>query len=292
MNVHSVIVCFNPDVKRVATFRDLLLECGSKVVLVDNTEGDGSLDPLAGPRCEVLTLGRNTGIAHAQNLGIRRATASGADAIVIFDQDSKIDHDFLPTLTSRLRVGEPRVVAPVVVDDVTGREMPSTRLTRVGLPADVYATGQSTPSRVDVVIASGTAATKEVFDLAGLMDEPLFIDYVDTEWCLRCREKGVPIEVHPGSTMRHSIGSGALTFRTTTVLLHDPTRCYYQIRNCLLLFRKAHVPRVFALRETAALFWSRFLLLLHVPDRSAYMRAFVAGVIDGLRGVGGKRPHS
>jgi rhamnosyltransferase len=181
LSVHTVVVCFNPDVGRVEAFCRRLATCGYQVVLVDNSEPGGSLEVLAGSGCAVLTLGRNTGIAHAQNTGIRRAIAGGADAVVLFDQDSKIEEGCLASLTAGLRSGEPRVVAPVVVDEATGSEIPSHRLTSIGLPTDVFARGRCDPCPVDVVIASGTAATKEVFDLAGPMDESLFIDYVDTE---------------------------------------------------------------------------------------------------------------
>ena len=291
LNVTSVVVCFNPDVKRVSDLCEALLAGGSNVVLVDNTEWSYLAGHVAKLGCELIELGDNTGIAHAQNVGIASAVASGADTIAFFDQDSKITEDFLPALIAPLRKGEPRVVSPVLLDDARGVELPATRLRRFGLPTDVYSMDRPERPAVDIVVASGSVATKEVFDLAGLMDEQLFIDHVDTEWCLRCRSKGIPIEVVPKAVMRHSIGSGAIELAAATVLLHEATRCYYQVRNTLLLFRMAHVPLLFALRETAAILWNRFFLLIHVEDRSSYLAALGAGVLDGVRGVGGKRPR-
>ena len=290
LNVISVVVCFNPDVKRVSELCKELLASGSDVVLVDNTESS-DLGQVASPGCELIATGENNGIAYAQNIGIRRAAGSGADAIALFDQDSKIGPGFLQALIAPLRKGEPRVVSPVLLDEARGVELPATRLRRFGLPMDVYSMDKAERSAVDIVIASGSVATKEVFDLVGLMDEQLFIDHVDTEWCLRCRAKGIPIEVVPSAVMKHSIGSGALEIGATTVLLHDPTRCYYQVRNSLLLFRMAHIPFLFALRETAAILWNRVLLLFHVEDRSSYVAALGDGILDGVRGVGGKRPQ-
>lgn len=283
------MVCFNPDVTRVSDLCKVLLASGSNVVLVDNTESSYLAHHVGQPGCELIALGENKGLAHAQNVGIIRAAGSGADAIALFDQDSKVDPDFLPALIAPLRKGEPRVVSPVLLDDARGVELPATRLRRFGLPTDVYSMDKAERPVVDIVVASGSVATKEVFELAGLMNERLFIDHVDTEWCLRCRNKGIPIEVVPKAVMRHSIGSGAIELRAATVLLHDPTRCYYQVRNSLLLLRMAHVPLLFALRETAAVLWNRFFLLIHVEDRSSYLEALVAGVLDGVRGVGGKR---
>lgn len=285
----AVVICFHPDAVSVARFCEEVTAGGSRVVLVDNTEPGGSLEQLRGPACDVITLGRNTGIAHAQNAGIRHAIAEGAEVVVLFDQDSKIERGFIAKLTAGLRPGEARIVAPVVTDEASGSEIPATRLSAFGLPIDVYTADQTGPRTVDVVIASGTAATREAFQLAGPMDEELFIDYVDTEWCLRCRRRGIPIEVLPSSTMRHSIGSGGIRRGGILVLKHDPARCYYQVRNGLLLFRRRHVPLLFALRENAAVLWSRLLLILHVEGRKPYLGAIAAGLWDGIRGVGGKR---
>ncbi len=285
------MTCFNPDGKRVSELCESLLASGCNVVVVDNTETSYLADHVDEPGCELIALGDNVGIAHAQNVGIRRAVESGADAIALFDQDSKIDPDFLPALIAPLEKGEAHVVSPVLLDEARGVELPATRLGRFGLPTDVYSMDDADRASVDIVIASGTVATKEVFSLAGLMDDRLFIDHVDTEWCLRCRDKGIPITVVPTAIMRHSIGSGAIELRAATVLLHDPTRCYYQVRNSLLLLRIEHVPLLFALRETAAVLWNRFFLLIHVDDRPSYLKAIGAGVLDGLRGVWGKRPR-
>src|SRR5690606_6704007 len=139
-----------------------------------------------------------------------------------------------------------------------------------------------------IVISSGTLATREALVTAGPMDERLFIDFVDTEWCLRCRKANVPIELIPGAVMRHRVGNRSLRRGPLTVLVHSAGRCYYQIRNCFLMFRMKHVPFVFAVHQTAAVLVSRFLLLLAMR-RMAYAQAYASGVFDGLRGIVGKR---
>jgi rhamnosyltransferase len=140
------------------------------------------------------------------------------------------------------------------------------------------------------VISSGTAATREVFEVAGTFDEGLFIDFVDTEWCLRCRSKSISIRVVPSAVMHHRIGSKSINLGITTVFVHSPVRCYYQLRNCFHLFRKGHIPFLFALRETASVFFNRALLLLFVRDRSAYAKAYFRALRDGSRGVTGSMP--
>jgi len=260
------------------------------VVLVDNTEQPYLVDRQRPSGCELITLGRNTGIAHAQNAGIAAAVAAGADVIAFFDQDSRIEPGFLPALVAPLNVGTPDIVSPLYCDDTSEVELPSVRVNRYGMARPVRRGDSSGPYSVDVVISSGTAATKEVFDVAGTFDEGLFIDFVDTEWCLRCRSKQISIRVVPAAVMRHRIGSKSINLGVATIFVHSPVRCYYQLRNCFHLFRKSHIPLLFALRETASVFLSRALLLLFVGHRSTYVKAYFRALRDGAKGVTGGMP--
>lgn len=289
LNVHAVIVVFHPDKARVHALCSSLASAGAAAVVVDNTE-QGYLKPEDLPQgSSLVALGSNTGIAHAQNVGIAQGRQDGAQVIVLFDQDSMPGADFLRELLAPLRVGIPAVVGPRCMDEASGHELPSTRVGRFGLPQPVYAAGAGAAVPVDVIIASGTAATVEAFDVAGMMDEGFFIDYVDTEWCLRCRSRGVPVSVVPTAVMAHTLGSRSVRVGPLTVLVHGPLRCYYQIRNSLLLFRRGHVPRLFALREVCSVIFGRILLLFFVSNRWAYVRAYLSGIRDGLRGASGKR---
>lgn len=290
VRVYSIIVCYQPNVQQLHDLCVILLLDGSKVILVDNTDPPYLADQQRPSDCQLITLGRNTGIAHAQNVGIAAAIAGGADIIAFFDQDSKIKAGFLRTLVAVLNVGAPDVVSPICFDEASNVELPSVRLDRYGVSRPVYCGDSSAPYPVDVVISSGIAATKQVFDVAGTLDEGLFIDYVDTEWCLRCRSKQISIRVVPSAVMRHSIGSKRISLGMATILVHSPPRCYYQLRNCFHLFRKRHVPILFALRETVSVFLSRMLLLLFVRDRSEYAKAYFCAMRDGIRGVAGKKP--
>jgi rhamnosyltransferase len=264
-----------------------LLAAGVTPLLVDNTEQSDLADSAAMAGCRLIALRENTGIARAQNVGIRAAIDSGAEAVLFLDQDSRIDRACVSVLRSALDNGKAMVVGPVCVDETTGIELPAARLGRYGLPKPVPALGGSGNQAVDILISSGTLASRAALVSAGPMDEQLFIDFVDTEWCLRCRSRDIGIEIVRGAVLRHSIGARYLRIGPFTVLVHSPARCYYQIRNSFLLFRKRHVPRAFALHALVTVLASRILLLLFATNRMAYTRAYVAGLRDGFRGFGG-----
>lgn len=285
-----MIICYRPDVPQLLQLCGILLADGSMVILVDNTETPYLADQQRPADCQLITLGLNSGIAHAQNVGVAVAMAAGADVVAFFDQDSKIEKGFLRALVAPLIIGMPDIVSPLYYDDTSNSELPSVRVNRYGVSKTVHRGDSSMPYHVDVVISSGTAATIEVFEVAGNFDEELFIDFVDTEWCLRCRSKQIPIRVVPSAVMHQRIGSKSINLGFTMILVHSPIRCYYQLRNCFHLFRRRHIPILFALRETLSVFFSRAILLLIVNDRLAYAKIYLCALWDGLKGVTGSKP--
>lgn len=289
-SITCVIVSYRPDVAQLARLCECILTDGAKVIVIDNTESLGPISNKLPAGCHVIALGRNTGIAHAQNVGVAHALDAGAAVLVFFDQDSKIEPGFLQSLVKPLRPGIPEITSPLYVDDESNVALPSLRLGPFGLPIAVYHTGRTDPYPVDIVISSGTAATREVFGVAGIFDEALFIDGVDSEWCLRCRSKQIPINVVPSAMMRHRIGSRSIRVGPFTILQHTSIRCYYQVRNCFLLMRRKHVPLAFALKHMLSVMFSRTILLFYVRDRSAYLKAYCAGLRDGVRGIAGAKP--
>ncbi len=176
MNTCCVVVSYNPDIAQLDRLCQTLVSAGARVVIVDNTERKGSRGDLTVAGCTVIALGRNTGIAHAQNVGIEDAIAGCAEAVILFDQDSEPDAAFLGHLLTGLTPGKPGVVAPICLERDTGLEMPSYRLDRLGRTHKVFSAGCTAPTSVDMVMASGCAATVATFTAAGRMDEDFFID--------------------------------------------------------------------------------------------------------------------
>ena len=289
MKAVAVIVCYGPDLGHLRRTCSALIAAGVGVVLVDNTEKspfDGQTDFVD---CTVVVNGANLGIARAQNLGITRALEQGSDAIAFFDQDSKVDELLIRELLRPLGPDRPQVVAPLIRDAARGFEYPSIVITPFGGRRKTYSEGRTEPYSVDVVISSGTVATALTFQRVGMMDEDLFIDLVDTEWCLRCRKHGIRVTVIPKAVLRHSVGSRSFGVGFALVSVHSPLRSYYQIRNCLLLFRKRSVPMLMAVRELTAVLAHKILLLHGVDRRREYLVAYAKGLMDGLVGVTGKK---
>lgn len=288
--IFTVIVCFKPNITNLSLLCQTLLNNNSAVIIIDNTEECYININSDFAQCSLFHLGENTGIAHAQNIGIKHAIKCGANVIVFFDQDSKIDSNFLPSLLPNLVPGEPKIVAPVIYDNITGIEFPSFRLNKLKLPVKIYKEERDMPYDVDFVISSGSAVTTAAFNKAGLMDEDFFIDYVDIEWCIRCRNKNIPIQIVPGAIMIHSIGEKIINFWFLSSFIHSPIRCYYQIRNSFILFKKENIPFLMALKEVMSMFIHKVILLFFVKKKFNYLKFYSLAVLHGFCGIVGKKP--
>jgi len=286
---YSVIVCYRPDLQQLQRLCKELIVGGSKVVLIDNTKEPYLENHMLPANCQLITLGHNSGIAHAQNIGVDAIIKAGGEVIAFFDQDSQIETKMFKLLISELNLGKSDIVSPRCLDNLNHIELPALVVNRYGIARPKYSLNSTHPYQVDIIISSGTVATKEVFQVSRNFDEDLFIDYVDTEWCLRCRKKDIPIRVVPSAIMYHRIGKNTIKIGPLTVQVHSPERCYYQIRNCFHLFRKCHIPFLFAAKEVLSIYINRMLLLFLVESPILYVKTYLHATIDGLLGVVGAK---
>lgn len=76
---------------RYASFRVMVLDNGS-------TDGSPAWLAAAYPAVEAAALGRNLGFAAANNVGMRRALAAGADYVALLNNDTRVEPDWLAAL--------------------------------------------------------------------------------------------------------------------------------------------------------------------------------------------------
>jgi rhamnosyltransferase len=285
LKVYAIVVAFNPDFDTLSKLC-AQLDKFAKVIVVDNSPPENEPRSIKGTYWH--SMGGNAGIAAAQNAGIRVALNQGADVIAFFDQDSEPDDQLLPTLVAAL--GQPPfgAVAPVCLDSRTGNEYSPFKFNRWGWASPAPAFGLAAPVVVDMIISSGSVVEASVFRQIGLMEEAFFIDYVDLEWCIRCKRAGIPIRVVPSAIMAHSIGDKVVKKGVLTLFVHSPARAYYRLRNAFLLMRFSHVPNLFVIHEIAAAVVHHLLLWRHSQNRRQHLRMGWQGLYDGFCGVRGK----
>lgn len=296
--VHAIVVTFNPERDVLLREFELMAPQVDKIWLVDNASSQSlavwvSGLPWAG-QLELVQMSANLGLGAAQNAGIQRARAAGASQVLILDQDSEPMPDMVERLliaSDRLQSAGVRVaaVAPVYADSATGPASGFVRLGWLDFKKQTALPGQEVVE-ADFVISSGSLVPVSVLDDIGPMDESLFIDHVDTEWCLRAQSKGYRLFGVPGARMVHTLGDRRTRIwflRWRNVPYHSPFRYYYILRNSLLMQRRPYMPLKWRVAELIRCCRVVCFYGLFAPQRGACLRMMWRGIIDGLRGVSG-----
>lgn len=282
-----IVVTYEPELNNLKRLTQCVQNAGFTPIIADNSEKHLVEKKDVSANCEIVSLHQNLGIAAAQNAGIDFALKQGAEVIGFFDQDSDVDEKLLRRLEESLdKLGE-CVVSPLALEKDTLNEYPVQRLNKIGYPQDVFVKGEEKPQQVDLVISSGMMTTGEVLRKVGCYDEDFFIDFVDVEWCLRCKKAGIPVFVIPDAVLLHKIGNDNVSMGEMNILIHSPIRTYYKVRNSFLLFyKKAGV--VFTIRQILPAVLHNFLLIFSVKNKSMYLKYYLLGILHGICGVTGK----
>ena len=238
---------------------------------------------------ELEALPYNSGIAHAQNIGIGAALAQNASQILLMDQDSEATTDMVPTLARALEAAPNAAAAgPSSIDQRTGKR--SFFVLDNGLwplqwaPADA---ASHPPLPVGFLIASGTLVRCAALMDATPMRADWFIDHVDSEWCLRTRAQGWTLLGVPSAVLRHRLGdkvSRIWFLRWRQVAHHSALRDYYMFRNSVLIARQTYVPMRWKLFFLSRLVQFAGFFLVFVGQRRNRFAMMARGLCDGLRG--------
>ena len=299
-DVIAVTVTYNPDLVALEAQVKALQFQVDRIVVVDNGSASdveawnrGLLEGVD----QVITLGDNLGIGFAQNRGIEWAKAHGARYVLLMDQDSLPESGLVESLLEGLSLAKD---TGIQVGAVGCR----IRNDAVSEPRSSFLRYRAPPGRrvvscqgerlipCELLIASGTLIPMEVLEQVGLMDEGLFIDLVDTEWCLRAEVKGYRVFGVCDAVMQHSLGLRRVELwflRSRDVSIHSPFRYYYMVRNGVKLLLAPDFGWAWRWFSIQRLVMILVLYGLILPGRWARLWRMLVGFWDGLRGVDGRR---
>ena len=243
--VSAVVVTYNPP-PGLSTRLQATLQQVDRIVVCDNGSNQPlSLDDLADSlraRIHVIALKTNRGIATALNAGIAHACAQGTRHVLLLDHDSHPGHGMVKALLSKPDTpGDAAIRVPAIRyghPEIRCRWPQARNRWRFRF---VYADQMSTPQPVDLAIGSGMLLDASVWQRHGGFDEELFIDLVDTDYCLYLRSLGYTVVAMPQAELKHSLGEveqrkllGVKTYPTH----HSALRHYYINRNRIVLSRR------------------------------------------------------
>lgn len=282
----AVVVFYRPDRACVAR-ANRLAESGLCVV-VDNTEQVSDAGALGlDARIIYVSNGENLGVATAINQGIERLLQEGCDKALIFDQDSEPSARLLSELPRLLQRELDRgvrvaLIGPAYEDVRLGGVAPFVRFGYWRLQR-VIPLGEE-PVNVDFLITSGSCVNLAVWQEVGPMDDRLFIDFVDLEWCIRARSKGYVILGAPTVRLKHELGGEPVNVLGRSYPGHSALRHYYMFRNAVELMKRSYVPWSWKSTEFVKLPIRLIVYGCFMPSGMEHVRLSILGVRHGLSG--------
>jgi rhamnosyltransferase len=243
------------------------------------------------PDISLILNEQNRGVAAGLNQGIRFISDAGLEWALLLDQDSSPTAEMFHELCAgyaRLRSpDQTALLAPRITDADSGRVSPF--LTSWWGPFFRRVICRAaTLEDISTAITSGALLRIQAFNELEGFREDLFIDYVDTEFCLRLQTKDWQLAAVCSANLEHKLGArsqvnfGPIHFHPTH---HLPWRWYTIARNRVQMLKSyaTRFPHWLSYELTASLFITLRMLLTE-KHRLTKLRAVVRGTWDGLRG--------
>lgn len=286
------IVTFNPVMERLAENLDGIQDQMEHILIYDNGSTNiSSVRELvqAFPSARLIEGGRNRGIAYALNRLASTALLEGKEWMLTLDQDSVAGDRMVESLM-RYANGLTRMVTPAIVD--RNKRRPSKRDSHAEVEVEYFKQAARRGP-----LTSGSLMSLSAWRAVGGFDEGLFIDYVDYDFNQRLLLAGYSIARVNKTQLLHEVGRAEETWLTLprrTVsgrwelehvysFGHPPMRCYYKARNRIIFTRK-YFRFIGITHEGAFQIPAQIILtLLFEGERAAKFKAFVTGIVDGVR---------
>lgn len=248
-----------------------------QIVVVDNSPHDSEyylkteISKHRSVPCELIESQNNTGFTGGNNIGIAHALANGFNYILILNNDTIVDKDFLENLLTEAEKNKNCGILVPKIYFASGHEFHKKRYTKKDLGnviwyaggtidwkniighhrgVDEVDTGQFDKSEsTEYATGACMLIKREVIEKVGMFDEKYFLYYEDADLSMRSKKAGWQITYVPKSKIWHKNASSTGGSGSN---LQD----YYITRN-RLLFAKRYAP----LRSRAALLRESLKLL-------------------------------
>lgn len=287
--VAAIIVSYNPDNNLLDSI-NLLINQVERIIIVDNgSESEKKkniklIRDIDKEKIEIIFNEENLGIATALNIGVRSALKQGYNWILTMDQDSKVSKNMVEKMFEVYNGIDEKErkdilsIFPNFVDE---------RVQSIEENSDM-----DTYEYVDADITSGNLLRAEVFDKVGFFDDSLFIDLVDTDFCMRLNEKNIKMIKVRDAILYHSLGESQSVksiFGKFNTSNHSALRRYYMTRNRFYTWEKYKDLNSFTLNRDKSLFKKEFVkIVLGEKDKINKIKMVFKGYKDYKKGIRGK----
>ena len=277
MKICAVIVTYNPNIAEFLAYYESNKREVSHTIIVDNSEDKATQKELYKLSndldTDVVQLFENMGIAYAQNIGIKKVQESNSyDFILFLDQDSLLSKGTTKTyLEYYTKLCQDYPIACIGVG-CSGNPDSS----------------ESGAYEVQQIISSGSFCPVSVFTDVGLMDEELFIDFVEFDWCWRAVSQKYKIYSIKEIVLGHQEGDGKIKIFGQKIVVPSPIRHYYQYRNFLNLLHKPYVPLAWKIKMFFKIIIKTPIYIIFLDQKFKRLKFIVSGIKSYLLNEKGK----
>lgn len=213
-----------------------------KIILVDNGSTDGSPEKIKNkfPLVELIINQENLGFARGNNIGIEEAVKDHSDYVLLINNDTTVEPDFLKILVTSMEldksvgIASPKIMfysQPQRIWFIGGQYLPFLKKPFHRFYGQIDQGQVKEKVEIDWVSGCCMLIRKQVFEEIGKLDTDYFHYLEDVDFCMRAKHQGFKIVVVPIAKIYHK-------FALSIGGKYSPVATYYRTRNILLFLKK------------------------------------------------------
>jgi rhamnosyltransferase len=226
------VVLYNHPSSTISLLQDLRRQSCEIHVFINALSPDQDISIYSSLSNSITFLGENLGLATALNAIIKVFMSSASQYLFLFDQDSRISDGYIDGMINEYQSISSLdhsivCLAPMLID-IKHRS----RLATNAILDSSHLINTANPTAA----TSGCLFTQKSFSTVGVMDENLFIDGIDHDWCLRAWMSQCSIHFSTKVTLSHNMGDSFIKYGISLKPIHaNPIRHYYIVRNSIYI---------------------------------------------------------
>ncbi|OGN03219.1 MAG: hypothetical protein A2651_02320 [Candidatus Yanofskybacteria bacterium RIFCSPHIGHO2_01_FULL_42_12] len=212
-------------------FEIIVVDNGSEETDFANLQSLIHSTPPGGVYPQAVKNEENLGFSGGNNVGIRHALENGSDWVVLLNNDTWVEKDFMERLRAVLEGKRGIVGLPM---DEGQRICYAGRVRWLKRPRKFHINSleEAKKNKNIYAIGGGMAIHCSVFEKIGFLDEEYFLYFEDIDYSVRARIKNVVIEITDKPVIHHAVSSTTKKLGSSTILrYHYRNALYFNLKN-------------------------------------------------------------
>jgi GT2 family glycosyltransferase len=188
-----------------------------KIIIVDNASTNNSLDYLNEyiENCIIIQSKENLGFAGGNNLGIEYAIKNGAEYVLLLNNDTIVEHNFLNKMTETFNISKNIGVVGCKIKYYEQKNRiwyGGGRINWFKFIGEHYGMREIDKGQYDgkyeIEFMTGCCMliSREVIKKVGLLANEYFMYFEDVDYCVKVKDGGFRIYYNPEAVIYHKVG--------------------------------------------------------------------------------------